>query len=168
MNAEEAKIRLKIGAIEIDYEGRASFLKDDLINLLGKVVAFYADHKSAIPTSEPIEQVQAAKPRGVPIDLDQSTNTIAARLGGTSGSDLVIAAAAYLTFVKKQDTFTRAEVLAEMKAVTTYYTKFMSTNFSKMLSSLVKVKRLNQVASGSYALSAAERTAVEAKLAQSA
>jgi hypothetical protein len=36
MAAETAKIRLKLGSMEIEYEGTEAFLRDDLFNLLEK------------------------------------------------------------------------------------------------------------------------------------
>jgi len=77
-----------------------------------------------------------------------------------------MAAAAHLTFAAKKDTFSRKEILTEMKDATTYYNANMSSNLGKALDTLVKAKRLNQVKVGVYALSASERSTLEAKLAQ--
>ena len=38
---------------EVDYEGAASFLKDDLIDLMERVVGFFGEHKAAIPADPP-------------------------------------------------------------------------------------------------------------------
>jgi hypothetical protein len=162
-----AKIRLKLGAMEVEYEGNSKFLQDDLPSLLQKLVGLYTEHKSEIPEELPAEEMKPVRHNRSKVALDHSTNTIAARLGVTSGADLVIAAAAHLMFVQNQEKFTRQQILTEMKAASTYYTKFMSTNLTKMLSGLVKSKRLNQVTNGEYAFSADERDSVEAKLAQS-
>jgi hypothetical protein len=89
-----------------------------------------------------------------------------AHLGATSGPELAIAAAARLTFVKKQDKFTRREIDTEMKSATTYYSKNMSSNLSSSLTTLVKGKRLNQIEKDVYALSANEKATLEVKLAQ--
>src|SRR5690349_3289925 len=103
MDGESAKIRIKIGEIEIEYEGHASFLQDELLNLVQNLVGFYAEHKAAIPIDAPSDNLQVGSSVGVSPPLDHSTNTIAAHLGASSGPELAIAAAAHLTFVKRQD-----------------------------------------------------------------
>ena len=166
MDGESAKIRIKIGAIEIEYEGQASFLQDELLNLMENLVGFYAEHKAAIPIDAPLDNAPSGSSVGSSAPLDHSTNTIAGHLGASSGSELAIAAAAHLTFVKKQDRFTRKEVDTEMKSATTYYNKNMSSNLSSSLNTLVKGKRLNQIQKDVYALSANEKSALEAKIGQ--
>ena len=164
MSNETAKIRLKMGQFEIEYEGKESFLKDELLNLTEKVLSLYAENKELIP-AEPAAQlssVAGAQGNG----LEHSTNTIAAHLKASTGPDLAIAAAAHLALVKRKDKFTRKEINDEMKEATTYYKDSMSSNLSKSLNTLVKDKWLNQVAKGSYALSAHEKKSLEAKLAE--
>lgn len=162
MSDDLAKIRLKIGQLEVEYEGKPSFLQDGLFNLLEKMVGFYTEHKAAIPADPTPAKTTGAGPG----DLDYSTNTIATHLGSKSGPDLAIAAAAHLGLVKKKDTFTRKEINNEMKSATTYYKASMSTNLSKSLHTLVRGKHFNQTAKGVYALSGPERKALETKLAQ--
>ena len=162
MDGESAKIRIKIGVIEIEYEGKASFLQDELLSLVQNLVSFYAEHKAAIPLDAPSDGAKG----GSSAPLDHSTNTIAGHLGASSGPDLAIAAAAHLTLVKKQDKFTRREIDTEMKSATTYYKQNMSSNLSAALTTLLKGKRLNQIQKDVYALSASEKSALEAKLAQ--
>jgi len=166
MEGESAKIRIKIGVIEIEYEGKASFLQDELLNLVQNLVGFYAEHKAAIPVDAPPDKPEKSGPNGLSSQLDHSTNTIAGHLGAGSGSDLAIAAAARLTFVKKQDKFTRKEIDTEMKSATTYFNKNMSSNLSSSLNTLVKGKRLNQIEKDVYALSANEKATLEVKFAQ--
>ncbi|MBW7996823.1 MAG: hypothetical protein FVQ81_09715 [Candidatus Glassbacteria bacterium] len=163
MSNGTTKIRLKIGGLEIEYEGKESFLQDELFNTVKKALTLYAENKELIP-AEPAAQAGAG--RAAPLGgFDHSTNTIAAHLGVSTGSDLVIAAAAHLALVKGKDKFTRKEINDEMKGATTYYKTSMSANLSKSLETLVKGKRLNQVAMNNYSLSASERQSLEAKLA---
>jgi len=164
MSNGTAKIRLKIGGLEIEYEGKESFLKDELFNTIKKALSIYAENKDVIP-AEPAAQSgagAAARPGG----FDHSTNTIAAHLGVSTGPELAMAAAAHLALVKCKDKFARKEINDEMKGATTYYKTSMSANLSKSLDTLVKSKRLNQVAKGNYALSASEKKSLEAKLAE--
>ena len=166
MDENKAKIRLKISAIEIEYEGESSFLKDDLLNLVRNVVGLYTENKSAIPVDATLPEGRSANPTGSSGELEHTTNTIAAHLGAKSGPELAIAAAAHLTFAKKKGSFTRREIDTEMKSATPFYTKNMSSNLTTSLNTLIKGKRLNQVAKDAYALSATEKAALENKLAQ--
>jgi len=164
MGDKTAKIRIKLGSLEIEYEGRESFLEDDIFNLIKKTLSFYTEHKGVIP-AEPTAKSVAGTESHV-AGFDQSTNTIASHLGANSGPELVVAAAAHLMLVKGQNKFARKEINDEMKDATTYYKASMTTNLSKYLGGLVKAKRLNLVSKGVYALSASEKKSLEAKLAQ--
>jgi len=103
-----------------------------------------------------IEAVNRETP-GIPKISDHSTNTIAGHLPTKTGSDLVIAACAYLTFSKGLDVCSRQDILTEMKEATTYYKDSYSANLSKSLDSLVKAKRLNLRSRNNYVLSPMER-----------
>lgn len=164
---DTAKIRLKLGVIEIEYEGKASFLEQGLPQLLSSVSEFYSNHQDAIPTeAEPPSNGEAkAIEKSSGLNLQMSTNSIAAHLGVSTGPDLIMAAAAHLAFVAKKETFTRQELLNEMKTATTYFTSNMRSNLGSSLDGLQKAKRLNQPRTGVFALGAAERTSLESKLA---
>lgn len=167
MDADVAKIRVKMGAIEIEYEGKASFLESGLQNILNGLAAFHSNHQEII-TSRDVEQTpngEALERTASGLSLEMSTNSLAAHLGASKGSELIIAAAAHLTFVAKRDTFTRQELLDEMKSATTYFTPNVRSNLSSMLDNLQKAKRLNQPRTGVFALGANERTSLEARLA---
>lgn len=166
MSDDTAKIRLKIGQLEVEYEGQASFLQDGLFNLMEKMVGFYAEHKASIPAAPPPAQTNGAGSTGSTSELGRSTNTIASHLNATTGTEVTVAAIAHLALVKKKGSFTRKEILDEMKGATTYYKANMSGNLTKILDGLVKGKRINQVGKGVYALSAVEKKALETKLAQ--
>jgi hypothetical protein len=162
MNAEPAKIRLKIGQLEVEYEGPPSFLEDGLLNMMTKIVGFYQEHSSAIPTDPPpSQQANGASPTE---KLDHSTNTIATVLGVKSGSDLVIAASAKLSLVDQMDRFGRKNISEEMQSASSFYRKTYGNNLSKYLDGLVKSDRLRLVAQNTYAVSSKERSALEAKL----
>jgi hypothetical protein len=166
MSHSAAKIRLRIGQLEVEYEGCPSFLEEGLFNLLEKSIAFNAEHNGAIPT-DPL-----AAPNGTsPVVIEKAghsytTNAIAARLNASSGSDLAVAASAKLCLVNGRDKFSRKEINNEMKSATTYYNSNMTGNLGKILVSLVKQKRLNEVAKDMYSVSATERRSLEARLAQ--
>ena len=77
MDSESAKIRIKIGEIEIEYEGKAAFLQDELLNLVQNLVGFYAEHKDVIPVEPPSATAEKSGSDSSSLDLGHSTNTIA-------------------------------------------------------------------------------------------
>ena len=165
MSEITTKIRFKIGQLEVEYEGGDSFLKNDLSNLLDKMVDFSKEHSVTqfIDTSPDTKSAVSSTNGTQKIDL--STATIASRMGAKTGPDLAIAASTHLTFVKGKEVFTLAEIRAEMKGAKSYYNTSMGSNLSKNLKSLVKNKRLNETASDTYALTAPEKDAMEKLLA---
>jgi hypothetical protein len=145
----ETKLRCKIGNVEIEYEGSTSFLKDDIPNVIQKMLESLKQHTD-------IEAVNRENP-GTPKISEHSTNTIAGHLPTQTGPDLVIAACAYFTFSKRLDVCSRQDILTEMKEATTYYKDSYSANLSKSLDTLVKTKRLNLRSRNNYVLSPTER-----------
>ena len=159
-----AKIRIKVGEFEIQYEGDPAFLTDGLDDLLTKV----ADIGDFAPADGDGNQLgDTPLVRDTATDgLTVSTNTIAAHLHPNSGPDLVICALANLELVQGKSGSNRKEILAEMKNATSYFSSSMRGNLTKSLSNLTKSKRINEIAKGSYALSANEKKAVGAKIAE--
>ena len=95
-----------------------------------------------------------------------TTNTIASRLGAKKGNDIVIAACAHLSLAKGADTFTRSNILAEMKLATNYYKQTMSKNLSNSLKTLVNQNKLLETATDTYALEASTKAQLEAQLSE--
>ena len=159
------KIRMKIGQLEIEYEGRESFLMNDLSNLMSKMVDFSKEQNipqfvdtASEPNSNSVSTIASPK-------LDLSTATIASRMDAKTGSDLALAACTHLTFAKSKEIFSQAEIRTEMKSAKSYYKANMASNLSKSLKTLVKNKHLNETASDTYALTAAEKDSMEKLLA---
>lgn len=165
MSGDIAKIRLKIGHFEFEYEGEASFLEYQFMDLLEKTLAL---HSKSIVTTLPAPKEE--KPKNVyneqGDEFDHSTSAIASIIGVKKASDLVIAASANLALVQGKAKFSRADILSEMKGATTFYKKSMASNLSKTLETLVNKKRLNVQDDHTYALAASEKEALETKLAE--
>jgi hypothetical protein len=84
-----SKLRIKMGPIEVEYEGSEEFLKQELPDLLRAVTTLYKDSG--------ITEVQGDSPDGASATgLQGTTATYAAKLGGGTGPELAIAAAARL------------------------------------------------------------------------
>lgn len=171
--APTAKIKLKVGSMELEYEGDPSFLTGGIEALLVTMGSLASKVPEYVPPPhEPVAHVLPAHGNGnggAPTGSGQftfSTNTIAANLDAKSGSDLVICAMAHLELVQGKTSSGRAEILAEMKNAKQYYKQTMSKNLSKSFSTLLTAKRINEGAKDTYALTAAERKQIEAKVAE--
>ena len=94
-----AKVRVKVGEFEVDYEGDAAFLPDGLLGMIEKI--------SEMLKHIPMQPHVSGKPP-IPTNAGSlSTSTIASKLAVKSGSDLVYAAAAHLRLSKGKETFMR-------------------------------------------------------------
>lgn len=158
----ECKIRIKVGTIEVEFEGGEGYLRDQLPSLIELLVAMSAEEQYLTEEEEGEilpESLDASKKK-----LQLTTNTIAAKLGVKSGPDLVMAACAYLSLVKGAETFHRKNILAEMKLATNYYKVSHSKNLSHSLKSLIKEGKLIERAQDVYALEAETKSWLEEKL----
>lgn len=157
-----SKLRIRIGEVEIDYEGTEEFLKQELPQLLKTAMEL---HKaSGGPPAGAAGKTGALG--GASKVASLTTGSIAAKLGAKSGSDLLMAAAAHLALVKNTEPFTRQQLLTEMQSATSYYKTTYSTNLTSYINrALQKDGPLSETAKNSYALTAAARTDLEKKLA---
>ena len=155
------KLRVAIGNVEIDYEGTEDFLKQDLPALLQTVMEL----NKAAGVSISGKGGGAGGGKGEHKVPTLTTSSIAARLKAKSGPDLLLAAAAELTFVAKKDKFSRQELLSEMQSATAYYKKSYSNNLSQYLSGTIGETKLQETAKNVYALSANTRADLEHRLA---
>jgi hypothetical protein len=165
-----SKIKIKLGAIEVEYEGSESFLKEELPQLLSAVSDLYTKSRSALDTSasEPNAQSNSLggsnSSSGDKAKFQATTGSIAAKLNCKSGPDLVMAAAARLTLVLDVPTFARQKIIDEMKTATAYYKASYVSNLSVSLNTLVKDGKLNEPSQGTYALTAASLKDLEPRL----
>ncbi|NVK08492.1 MAG: hypothetical protein HWD89_05525 [Tenacibaculum sp.] len=150
-------IRIKIGSIEIEYEGTEDYLKNDLPSLIDKLVAL-----KGIPMEEPAtesnngndENANDTKDVANNTQLQMSINSISAKLNVKSGSDLIIAACAHLVLVQNRETFQRQDILNEMKKASNYFKSSHRGNLTTSLKTLVTNHKLIERKTGTYALPA--------------
>lgn len=159
-----AKIRFKVGQVEVECEALPDFIREDLFGLLQKTLSICGEKEVLLGT-----KVQpAAKVHFESEDSEHvSTNTIASRFGAKSGPELAIAAAACLCLVRGKSTFTRKELLDEMQGAVTFYRASFGSNLTKTLRTLVSGQRFNLVSRDTFTLSASERQSLGTRLAQS-
>lgn len=166
-----SKIKIKMGAIEIEYEGSEAFLKEELPALLSAVSDLYTASEIANSTTNsepPTGSVEfGPQPQSKTTStLQVTTGSIAARLNANSGPELVLAAAARLTLSLGVATFSRSQLLQEMKSATAYFKQTYTKNLSGSLNRLVKDNKLFETSKNTYSLSASAKSSLEARLAQ--
>ncbi len=155
------KLRLTIGQLSLDYEGNESFSKDDILDFLGQLSRVHANTPSLTEAEDSRQSGSTSAPTALP---SLSVDSIAARLDANSGPELVVAAVAKLALIDGQQSIPRSEILQAMQTASTYYKKTMGSNLTASLRSLVSKKRLNEIATGHYSLSASERSRIEAAI----
>ena len=158
-----SKIRIKMGAIEVDYEGSEDFLKRELLTLIESVVNLQKEMRGSVAEPDLLSEGDVGGVAGG-ATLSGTTATIAAKLGGDSGGDLIMAGAAQLTFVERKDEFTTKELRVACRGAKNLWKKTYQNNFTNYLNVLVKEHALIEVRTGVYALHAKKKQALEAAL----
>src|SRR5262245_46540885 len=115
-----SKIRIKLGKIEVEYEGEHAFLKDDLPTLLENILKLRQDLGADDDDEEDNEEPEKKQTKKTAVG---TVNAIAAKLKVKNGPELIMAAAAQLTFVEQKDKFSRQELLKATQSATNYYQK---------------------------------------------
>ncbi len=156
-----SKIRIKCGSLEIEYEGEEGYLKDELPKLVEKILEVSTTMGSNLP-DEASSSAQK-NPRNES-DIEITTSNIATKIGAKSGSDVATAACLHLALVQRKDTFSRQEMLEEMKTATAAYNENMAKNLSPILGALLKKEILNEPRTGIFALTDSARSTYLAKL----
>ena len=158
-----SKIRLKVGSVEVEFEGSEDYMKDQLPGLIELLCSNASNEGDAVS----VEDELPPSPDASTSKIQMTTNTIASKVGVKSGSDLIIAACAHLCLVKGHDTFTRKNMLAEMQTASNFYTKSYGNNLSKYLKTVVSDGKLIERSKDTYALAAAEKSKLESSLSDS-
>lgn len=168
------KLKIKFGSNELEYEGPEEFLKVGVPETLGKFSEFSTENTSSkgdevFSEGENNSEEGASSGEEVPNGAEHikmATNSIAAKLDVKSGPDLVVAACAHLDLVLGKGTFTRKEILEDMKSARNYFKDGYSKNLTHSLSSLLKDNKLIQRSNDQYALTADQKKWLESNLGQ--
>lgn len=159
-----SKIRIRIGDVEVEYEGPEDFLRKELRELLSGVLELHREQKDFQETTTP-SRTKTQNGGGSTGSVEGTTNTLAAKLSVLSGTGLIIAACARLTLGLGHDTFTRSALLKETQTASSYYKKTYSNNFSQYLKTFVTDNRLRELSKDIFALSAGELQKLKTQLA---
>jgi spermidine/putrescine-binding protein len=156
-----SKIEIQVGQIKVHYEGDDNYIKTELPALLDKLI-----HQSkSIPTMESSHtEVMQGKANGAAVVKVGTTNAIAGRINAKTGSDLFTAAAAKLYFVDKKESFSRIELIKEIRSATQYFKETYVGNGSSILKSLGKTT-LNEASKDRFSLTASAIADLGPKLA---
>lgn len=155
-----AKIRIKLGDLEVDYEGDSSFLEKDLLKIVHDL------QKVAPQTSNSERQQNLSNNREKPSAGSQTltTKSIATKLSAKSGSDLALAAVAHLAIIKGMDSFKRAEINTAMKSAAGIYKTTMTGNLSSIIRTLLHQDTLVETGTETYALTPSAETKLKGQL----
>lgn len=153
-----AKVRIKAGPVEFEYEGEAELAIADIKDLFSHIETLFkvpvlAEGSDGHMSAHQTPAVEQPKPSTNGPAHKLHVNSIATKLKVKVASDLAVAAAAALQIFDKKQTFTRAELLDMMKKANMHYNGNMSSNLSKILVTLVGSK-FNQINDGVYSLTA--------------
>jgi hypothetical protein len=154
------KIRLHVGSIELEYEGPEDFPVKDLPDLVARMLE---TSKSVEFPDHEVKHPPARTPQG-PI-TSGTTSAIAGRIKCKGGKDLVLAAAAKLHLVGGSATFTRSQLLTEMKTATAYYKSSYLNNLTSYIARLVRATKFNEIGKDTYSLGEAAATDLRTKIA---
>jgi hypothetical protein len=138
-----SRVKIKVGSIEVEYEGEEQFIKDELLNLVKAAVELLQEAGPLVPP--PPAAGNASNAANQPGQITESSSMIAAKLG-KSGCDILLAAAGYHSLNAGKTKFTRDELLTMMKD-TNGYKSSMSRNLTNYLKTALKGD-LNHIGGG--------------------
>jgi hypothetical protein len=147
-----SKIRVKIGDIEIDYEGADDFLKKDLLNLIKNISEINIPEGGSTGGKNDEEKPHGGGRGGAG---HSSTAFFAHKIGAKSGSDLILAASYHMAMNGKES-FSSTDIITEMRNASAYFKKNYVANLSKYLKTLSKSGQLNESGKNKYSLSPEE------------
>ena len=159
-----AKIRIKAGDIEVEFEGTEKFIKEELLELVSSVTELKPEFIHVPGASSQVSVESQPEPAATGLRL--SAENIAAKLGVNVGRDLLVAAAVKLQLGDGKAIFTRKEVLEEMKTAASYFSESTHTkNLTAMLKALITDDLINETSKGKYSLTASAKSNLSAQLA---
>jgi hypothetical protein len=163
-----AKVRIKAGPVEFEYEGETELGVADIKDLFSHIETLFkvpvlaegGEAHVPAPSAAPAGDNGLVNGGGPKLHV----NSVAQKLKTKTGSEVAVAAAATLQICEGKQTFSRTELLDMMKKATMHYSANMSGNLTKILGTLVGSK-FNQISDGVYSLTSEEYHKLAAQLA---
>lgn len=159
----DSKIHIKIGALEISFEGSEGFIKDNLLTMVKDIKDLFNIKETSF-NPPPATSAQQLATEGEK-QFCGTVTTIAAKLGVKNGPELIMASAAYLVIGEGCGDFTRKQIIDTMKTASGYYKESYLSNLTTSLNGLIKKGRINEVAKDTYSLPRSEKTELGKRLA---
>jgi hypothetical protein len=159
----DLRIALKIGKIEMEFEGSNEMFETKIDPIIKDLLTFGKESVDAA-TLEVAHEPPMVKSGGVPQAM--TIKSIAGKLNVDSGGELLYASVASLSVIRKKETITRKEINDEMKLAIGYYKVSYTNNLTSYLDTMIKQGSLIEVSKDNYAVKTSERQAMEKKLAE--
>jgi len=147
-----AKLRIRYGDLEIECEGEPSFIKGEVPQIVEAITKLLHAAPNAPAGVKGASGAGAGKSASTG-KLTTTTKAIALAKGYKEGPDLVKAALACLHAVHGKECATQAEIIAEMKTVSTLYKLSMQNNMGRTVRTLMTKGDVNEPEIGKYVLS---------------
>jgi hypothetical protein len=157
------KFSLKVGNVEIGWEGEAAFLQSDLPELISVLLEAIAANSSETSNGE-ISNAASIGPSEPKMGKTFTTGSIAAKYQPKSASDLFKIALYKLHDSDGLETATRSQIHDEMKQAPKFYKRSMLNNLSNTIDTLLAQGEINEPSSGYYALSHDTHEVIEARV----
>lgn len=158
------RLHIKLGQLEVEYEGPSEITKDDLFALFDKL------NSLPIGVTAPLEGNAAPKEdqsvtEQTKIDINMGMPTICSKLGGKTLTERIFAACASLQIVLNTPAYSAQLIKDEIKKANGYCKAESDTkNFSKTLKDLVKRGNILQGQGNNYYLSAEKLGELQGRL----
>jgi hypothetical protein len=149
-----SKIKIKVGSIELEFEGTEEFLKTEIPALLKVIAELPQNNVTAKPLNVP------SGSNGGHSGQTLSVNSVAAKLNVKTGPDLILAACLCHAHFRGQATYSRKE----MRGASTYFKKTYINNLTGSLDRLISDGKLLQNGDDAYSLSATTLDELKAHL----
>jgi hypothetical protein len=157
------KLRVKLGALELEYEGTEEFVSSGLMPL---IEALQKIEVRDTPEDKDPGISRSAHTKRTSLSGQISTSTIAQKTNVRTGAGLSLAAVAYLVLVQNKPSAERIEILKEMQSATAYYKDTYSGNLTATLKRLVTARKLNDLGANRFTLHAHVQAELVKTLAQ--
>lgn len=155
-------LRIKYSDIEVEFTGEEAFAETHLKPLLDSITKVLQTVPAPAARKESAEKNNQSHSTSGKSAI--TTSTAATKLGAKSGTDLA-SAAAFVLHAGGKETFTRNELLQEMKGAKAYFQVNYRKNLGQSLGTLVKQGSFLDQGSDNYALSVTYRAELDKKLA---
>lgn len=152
-----SKIQIKAGNVEFIYEGESELSFDEIKELFSHIEAIYSKsineveipNQSDLPLTDNVVVTQPNEGNNIELHI----NSVAEKLGVKTGTEMALAAAAYIQICEGKDSFSRTDLNTTMRKANTYFKENMTRNLTPSIKTLLKTK-INQLSNDKYSLKA--------------